>query len=100
MTARFDNGVLELCALSMLDQDINGCGTASKASENNADVTDSSIYPMLRKLRQEEYVSYRVEEVRGGPRRKMYSITGKGERYLRELMNKYFRDGCQILEYN
>ena len=85
MTIQFKKGVLELCVLSMLKQeDQYGYDVASKLSKS-IDIADGSIYLVLRRLKQEDYVSSYLEEASGGPPRKYYVITRKGERFLDQL---------------
>lgn len=89
MTIQFKKGVLELCVLSMLKQDDQyGYDVAIKLSQN-IDVADGSIYLVLRRLKQEDYVSSYLEESSGGPPRKYYVITRKGERFLDELIEEW-----------
>lgn len=89
MNIQFKKGVLELCVLSMLKQDDQyGYDVASKLSKS-IDVADGSIYLVLRRLKQEDYVSSYLEESSGGPPRKYYVITRKGERFLDELIAEW-----------
>lgn len=89
MTIQFKKGVLELCVLSMLKQDDQyGYDVAIKLSQN-IDVADGSIYLVLRRLKQEDYVTSYLEESSGGPPRKYYVITRKGERFLDELIAEW-----------
>ena len=86
MMIQFKKGVLELCVLSMLKQDDQyGYDVASKLSQS-IDVADGSIYLVLRRLKQDDYVSSYLEESSGGPPRKYYVITRKGEQFLDELI--------------
>ena len=86
MMIQFKKGVLELCVLSMLKQDDQyGYDVASKLSRS-IDVADGSIYLVLRRLKQDDYVSSYLEESSGGPPRKYYVITRKGEQFLDELI--------------
>ncbi len=95
MMIQFKKGVLELCVLSMLKQeDQYGYDVASKLSKS-IDVADGSIYLVLRRLKQEEFVSSYLEESSGGPPRKYYVITRKGEQFLGELVDEW-----QQLVYN
>ena len=89
MTIQFKKGVLELCVLSMLKQDDQyGYDVASKLSQN-IDVADGSIYLVLRRLKQDDYVTSYLEESSGGPPRKYYVITRKGEKFLDELVSEW-----------
>ncbi|MBE6753092.1 MAG: PadR family transcriptional regulator [Ruminococcaceae bacterium] len=85
MIIQFKKGVLELCVLSLLKQeDQYGYDVASRLAQN-IDIADGSIYLVLRRLKQDDYVSSYLEEASGGPPRKYYVITRKGERFLEEL---------------
>jgi len=89
MTIQFKKGVLELCVLSMLKQDDQyGYDVASKLAQT-IEVADGSIYLVLRRLKQEEYVSSYLEESSSGPPRKYYVITRKGEQFLDELTGEW-----------
>lgn len=89
MMIQFKKGVLELCVLSLLKQDDQyGYDVASKLSKS-IDVADGSIYLVLRRLKQDEYVSSYLEESSGGPPRKYYVITRKGEQFLDELIAEW-----------
>ncbi len=89
MMIQFKKGVLELCVLSMLKQDDQyDYDVASKLSRS-IDVADGSIYLVLRRLKQDEYVSSYLEESSGGPPRKYYVITRKGEQFLDQLVDEW-----------
>jgi len=89
MTIQFKKGVLELCVLSMLRQeDQYGYDVAMKLAQC-IDVADGSIYLVLRRLKQEDYVSSYLEESSGGPPRKYYVITRKGEAFLDQLIDEW-----------
>ena len=89
MTIQFKKGVLELCVLSLLKQDDQyGYDVASKLSQS-IDVADGSIYLVLRRLKQDDYVTSYLEEASGGPPRKYYVITRKGEQFLDQLVEEW-----------
>ena len=91
MMIQFKKGVLELCVLSMLKRDDQyGYDVASRLSRS-IDVADGSIYLVLRRLKQDEFVSSYLEESSGGPPRKYYVITRKGEEFLDQLIGEWQR---------
>ena len=53
-------------------------------------ITEGTVYPILSRLKREEFVQTAIEESPGGPPRKVYRITDKGRRQL-EAMNHYWR---------
>jgi len=79
-------GILEYCILSILK---NGEAYPSDIIEKlkNAKmiVVEGTLYPLLTRLKNAEILQYRWEESSAGPPRKYYSITEKGNTFLREL---------------
>ena len=53
------------------------------------DVVEGTLYPLLTRLKNGEFLSYRWEESTGGPPRKYYQITDKGKLFLAELLNTW-----------
>ena len=49
------------------------------------DVVEGTLYPLLTRLKNAGILSYRWEESSGGPPRKYYQITDKGNEFLAEL---------------
>ncbi|MGD9815737.1 MAG: PadR family transcriptional regulator [Hyphomonadaceae bacterium] len=58
---------------------------------------EGTLYPLLSKLRREEYVDYQWVESGQGPPRKYYQLTGKGAARLEELA-AYWRHLTHTLE--
>ena len=78
MNIQYKKGVLELCILSILaKKDMYGYELSEYIS-NLIDISDGTVYPILRKLKVEEKVTTYLSEVSGGPPRKYYSITKLG----------------------
>ncbi|MBC8589204.1 PadR family transcriptional regulator [Paratissierella segnis] len=95
MNIQFKKGVLELCVLSLLDRrDHYGYELVEKISKF-INISEGTIYPLLRKLRTEGYVSTYLEESQEGPPRKYYKLTEKGKEVFEELMIEWesFVDG-------
>lgn len=89
MNAQFKKGILELCVLSILvEQDVYGYAIINQLSQF-IDVSDNSIYPILRRLTNEKYFrTYLIESNEGAPR-KYYQMTEKGFNYYLELRNEW-----------
>ena len=68
MNIQFKKGVLEMCVLVMLESgDRYGYDIANELSQSIA-ISNGTVYPILRLLKQEEYVSsYLVESPGGAP---------------------------------
>lgn len=85
MDIQFKKGVLELCVLSLLeDQDRYGYELASILSEK-VNISSGGIYPVLRRLKTDEYVDTYLEESSGGPPRKYFKLTNSGNKLRQGL---------------
>ncbi|MGI5970721.1 MAG: PadR family transcriptional regulator [Oscillospiraceae bacterium] len=85
MNTQYKKGVLELCVLSLLKKHDWYGYEISEYLSNHINIADGTVYPILRKLKNEGLLSTYVQEESGGPPRKYYSITSLGrEAYERE----------------
>lgn len=89
MNVQFKKGVLELCVLVLLDkQDRYGYELVQKISDQ-IEISEGSVYPLLRRLTKEEYFTTYLKESTEGPSRKYYQLTKKGREYLYELLHEW-----------
>ncbi|WP_373895336.1 PadR family transcriptional regulator [Virgibacillus natechei] len=89
MNIQFKKGVLELCVLALLDkQDRYGYELVQKISDRIA-ISEGSVYPLLRRLKTEEYFTTYLQESKEGPSRKYYRLTDKGREYLHQLIEEW-----------
>lgn len=89
MNIQFKKGVLELCVLSMLAaEDRYGYDLASHLSQS-IDISDGTIYPILRRLKEEGFVTTYLQEASGGPPRKYYALTDSGRREQQALREEW-----------
>ena len=99
MNVQFKKGVLELCGLVLLDKkDRYGYELVQKISDQ-IEISEGSVYPLLRRLTKEEYFTTYLQESTEGPPRKYYTLTEKGREYLQTLLLEWqqFRDGVDTL---
>lgn len=81
MNAQLKKGALELCVLSQLVQgDKYGYELTEKISEEMS-IAGGTLYPILRRLKDETYVTTYLVESESGPARKYYRLTEKGRQY-------------------
>ncbi|WP_062107189.1 PadR family transcriptional regulator [Bacillus niameyensis] len=101
MNVQFKKGVLELCVLVLLDkQDRYGYELVQNIS-NQIEISEGSVYPLLRRLTKEGYFTTYLRESTEGPSRKYYKLTDLGREYLYKLVQewKQFTKGVdQIIE--
>ena len=85
MNAQTKKGVLELCVLSLLQKrDCYGYEISQQLSKR-IDIAGGTIYPILRKLKNDGLLTTHLQEESGGPPRKYYALTSLGrETYCRE----------------
>ncbi len=89
MNIQFKKGVLELCVLSLLAHgDRYGYELASSLSET-IDISDGTIYPILRRLKSDGYVTTYLRESNEGPPRKYYKLTEDGNKERKLLHNQW-----------
>lgn len=80
MNIQYKKGVLELCILSLLHQkDCYGYDISEFLSAR-IELSDGTVYPILRKLKEDGLVTTYLSEDSGGPPRKYYSLTQSGRK--------------------
>jgi PadR family transcriptional regulator, regulatory protein PadR len=79
-------GTLEFLVLLIVSKgDIYALDIIKKLKEVDMIVVEGTLYPLLSRLKREEVLEYNWQESTGGPPRKYYSLTEKGETILKEL---------------
>jgi len=72
-------GVLELCVLSVLHTRDSYGYDVSEYISKKIEISDGTVYPILRKLKSEGKLTTYLSEESGGPPRKYYQITELGK---------------------
>ncbi len=91
MNIQLKKGVLELCVLSLLKTtDRYGYELIAEISRN-IEISEGTIYPLLRRLKNEGYVETYLEESSEGPPRKYYRLTEKGEQTRQEFEEEWVK---------
>ncbi|MCX6344132.1 MAG: PadR family transcriptional regulator [Armatimonadetes bacterium] len=91
MNIQFKKGILELCVLVLLSQkDYYGYELVQTISKN-IDIAEGTVYPILRRLTEEQYFTTYIRESNEGPARKYYRITDKGREYQKILLEEWNR---------
>ena len=84
--AQMRKGILEFCILSLIDQrEMYVSDLIYELKKGKLDLVEGTLYPLLTRLKNGEFLSYRWEESTGGPPRKYYQITDQGKLFLTEL---------------
>lgn len=97
MDVQLKRGVLEVCVLTaMLREETYGYELIKKISPY-IDISESTLYPILRRLETGGYVWVRSAE-HNGRLRKYYSITASGREKIKEFIED-FGDIVKVYEY-
>ena len=89
MNIQFKKGVLELCVLSLLcKKDYYGYELVHEISMN-IDISEGTIYPLLKRLKDEGFFMTYLKESQEGPPRKYYALTQLGRDTKEELSKEW-----------
>ncbi len=84
--AQMRKGVLEYCILLVLDgKPLYASDIIRELKEARLIVVEGTLYPLLTRLKNEGYLSYKWEESTQGPPRKYYALTEEGRIVLSEM---------------
>lgn len=96
MNPQFKKGVLELCVLSMISRrDYYGYELVEEISKN-LEISEGTLYPILRRLTDENYFETYLQESSGGPPRKYYRITKRGKDFQKDQIKQWTEFNKQI----
>jgi len=90
MNIQFKKGVLELCVLSLLSKRDRYGYDVSEVLSQHIDMSDGTIYPILRKLKNDGLVTTYLVEESGGPPRKYHKLTDLGKSEYERGMTEWF----------
>lgn len=99
MNPQFKKGVLNLCVLALLDKkDMYGYELVQAISEQ-IEISEGSVYPLLRRLTNDGYFATYLQESTEGPPRKYYQLTDLGREEYQKLMTEWqsFITGVNML---
>lgn len=81
MNAQFKKGALEICVLSQLAKGDRYGYELTEVISGEMSIAAGTLYPILKKLKDDLYVETYLVEGDGGPARKYYHLTEKGRNY-------------------
>jgi PadR family transcriptional regulator PadR len=88
--AQLRKGALELCVLSIIaEKDAYSSDMIAKLKKAELIVVEGTLYPLLTRLKNDGFLTYRWEESTSGPPRKYFQITESGLSYLKTLINDW-----------
>jgi len=90
MNIQFKKGVLELCIMSLLSKRDRYGYDVSEFLSQHIDISDGTVYPILRKLKSDGLVTTYLVEESGGPPRKYHSLTELGKKEYEQAAEDWF----------
>ncbi len=99
MNSQLKKGALELCVLALLKKrDYYGYELVQEISEN-IEISEGTIYPLLRRLSKEDVFNTYLRESEEGPPRKYYKLTETGLNVYKEKYTdwKSFINGVGLI---
>jgi len=79
-------GVLEFCILSIIQQgEVYPSDIVDKMKAANLQILEGTLYPLLTRLKNADYLTYRWVESSSGPPRKYFMLTERGLAFYNEL---------------
>jgi PadR family transcriptional regulator PadR len=83
-------GVLELCVLRIVrSSEVYTSDISDRLKSAELLVVEGTLYPLLTRMKNAGWLSYRWEESKSGPPRKYYQITPAGEAFLAQLEREW-----------
>ncbi len=90
-SSQLKKGLLDLCVLALLkNQDYYGYNLVRKITEF-IDITEGTVYPLMKRLHDNGFVSTYVVESTDGAPRKYYKITEAGKKEF-DLLNTEWKE--------
>ena len=89
MNVQLKKGCLDLCVLALLcDKDMYGFELAGRISEA-VRISEGTIYPLLKRIKDDGHVTTYLRESSEGPPRKYYSVTFEGRMEKERLLAEW-----------
>ncbi len=96
MNTQFKKGALELCVLTMIGRrDYYGYELVEEISKI-LEISEGTLYPILRRLTEENYFETYLQESSEGPPRKYYKITKIGKEFQKDMHKQWLEFNRQI----
>ena len=90
MNSQLKRGTLELCVLSIVsERDCYGYELVNRISEC-MQITEGTIYPLMKRLKDNGVIDSYIVESQEGPPRKYYKITESGREEKEKLLSEWF----------
>ena len=89
MNTQLKKGTLDLCVLSLLAKGDRYGYDLTEELSGKMDIATGTLYPVLKRLKDDNLVTTYLQESESGPARKYYHLTDKGVRGFAELRQEW-----------
>lgn len=89
MKTQLKKGALEMCVLAVLARGDSYAYEIVSSLSRTMTISEGTIYPLMRRLQAEQWVSTYLIESSTGPSRKYYQITAQGRLSLNEMQQEW-----------
>ena len=89
MKTQLKKGTLDMCVLAVLARGDSYAYELVSTLSETMEISEGTIYPLMRRLQAEAWVSTYLVESTSGPPRKYYSLTGPGRKALAEMEEEW-----------
>lgn len=89
MNTQLKKGALEICVLSQLAKGDKYGYELTEVISTEMSIATGTLYPILKRLKDDLYVETYLVESEGGPARKYYHLTEKGRFYQSTLKQEW-----------
>jgi len=92
-------GLLEFCILQVLSKDkLYTSEIIDRLNKSKINVVEGTVYPLLSRLKNKEYIDNEWIESSQGPPRKYFYLTKIGKSYLNDLVLSYEEVNTSIIK--
>ena len=88
MESQFRRGILDACVLAVLERGESYGYQMVKDIKTFIDITESTLYPILKRLENANMLTVFTQE-HNGRLRKYYKITDEGRSHITQLLNEW-----------
>jgi PadR family transcriptional regulator PadR len=101
MDAQYKKGVLDLCVLAQLQTKDKYGYELTEAISKELSITAGTLYLILKRLKDDKYLTTYLVESSGGPARKYYHLTDSGrEHFIKQKSewNEFVKKAERLIE--
>lgn len=89
LNTQFKKGLLDLCVLAIIDKkETYGYEIVNLIAET-IEISEGTIYPLLKRLTDQDYCLTRLVESKQGGARKYYKLSAQGKKHLNNLRHEW-----------